>query len=116
MPLIQVFSSVEIPESRVAPLLQALSSTLATHLQKPESYVMTRLAPKAPMTFGGTTEPSCYAEVKNIGTMTPALTEKLSGELTRLLVESLRVPSQRIYIEFADSQPHLWGHDGGTFA
>lgn len=116
MPLIQVFPSVDVPDSRVAALLGTLSSTLSRHLQKPESYVMTRLAPKAAMTFGGSSEPTCYAEVKNIGTMSPELTEKLSGELTRVLSESLGVPSQRIYIEFADSQAHLWGYDGATFA
>lgn len=116
MPLIQVFPSVEVPESRVAPLLRTLSSTLSELLQKPERYVMTRLAPKASMTFGGTTEPCCYAEVKSIGTMSPELTEKLSGELTRAITESLGIPSQRVYIEFADSEAHLWGYDGGTFA
>lgn len=116
MPLIQVFPSVEVPQSRVASLLGALSSTLATHLEKPERYVMTRLAPHAPMTFGGTTEPACYAELKNIGTMTPELTERLSATLTSILTEALGVPSQRIYIEFADEKAHLWGYDGGTFA
>jgi phenylpyruvate tautomerase len=116
MPLIQVFPSVEVPQSRVASLLEALSSALAKHLKKPERYVMTRLAAHAPMTFGGTSEPTCYAELKNIGTMSPELTEELSAAITSILVEALGVPSQRIYIEFADGKPHLWGYDGGTFA
>jgi phenylpyruvate tautomerase PptA (4-oxalocrotonate tautomerase family) len=115
MPLIQVFSSVALPPDRVAPLLRKLSSTLAAHLQKPERYVMTRLAPAAPMTFGGSDGPACYAEVKNIGSMTPEQTSKLSAAITTELSAALGVPADRTYIEFCDAKPHLWGYDGSTF-
>jgi hypothetical protein len=115
MPLIQVFSSVALPPDRVAPLLGKLSRTLALQLSKPEAYVMTRLAPTAPMTFGGTDEPACYAEVKNIGVMTPEITAKLSAAITAELGNAFGVPSHRTYIEFSDAKPHLWGYDGGTF-
>lgn len=116
MPLIQVFTSVDVPPDRVSALLGALSITLATHLAKPERYVMTRLAPPAPMTFGGSDAPACYAEVKNIGTMTPEQTEKLSAAISAQLGAALGVPADRTYIEFSDAKPHLWGYDGSTFA
>jgi len=114
MPLIQVFSSVPVPSDRIAALLGALSTTLASHLGKPESYVMTRLAPVAPMTFGGSDAPTCYAEVKNVGSMTPEQTQKLSRAISSEL-EKLGVPKNRIYIEFCYAKPHLWGYDGDTF-
>jgi phenylpyruvate tautomerase PptA (4-oxalocrotonate tautomerase family) len=116
MPLIQVFPSVPVPESRVSSLLASLASILSEQLQKPQRWVMTRLAPPAHMTFAGTNEPTCYAEVKNIGSMSPELTEALSAAITRELSEALDIPTARIYIEFADAQPHLWGYDGATFA
>ncbi len=115
MPLIQIFPSVPVPEERVSPLLVALSSTLAKHFKKPESYVMTRLAPSAPMTFGGTDEPTCYAEVKNVGKMTSAQSADLSAALTAEIGRALGVSAKRTYIEFADAEPHLWGYDGATF-
>lgn len=76
MPLIKVQTSAPIAASdaQVNDLLKNLSAKLAKHLNKPESYVMTSFEPQAKMTFGGTFEPVCYLEIKNIGTMSPAQT------------------------------------------
>jgi phenylpyruvate tautomerase len=116
MPLVNVFTSADAPTpDRSDALLSELSRLLAAELKKPESYVMTSLVPRTSMTFGGTKEPSCYVEVKNIGTMTPELTAKLSAALCARLSEALGVSSTRIYIEFAEARGHLWGHDGTTF-
>lgn len=118
MPLVQIVSSApELAPERAKHLLSGISRSVARLLEKPESYVMTCLAPPAQMTFGGTAEePVCYVEVKNIGEFTPALTRSLSAELTRQLSDVLGVRPERIYIEFASAEPHLWGHAGETFA
>jgi len=117
MPLIHVSTSTEAPNAdRTQALLKTLSARMAQHFNKPERYVMTCLAPRAHMTFGGSDEPACYVEVKNVGTMTPELTRALSADLSEHLSNALGVPTNRIYIEFADEQPHLWGYDGRTFA
>ena len=117
MPLIKVQSSVAAPDSdTVQTLLKTLSKELATHLGKPESYVMTAFEPEVAMTFGGTTEPVCYVEIKNIGTMQPAKTQVMSQDFCEIIESRLSVPKNRIYIEFADAERHLWGWNGGTFA
>ena len=117
MPLIQVFTSAESPSpERTSRLLGELSQTLARELGKPESYMMTRLAPRSLMTFAGTTEPTCYAELSNIGNLSESDTARLSEVLCRLLSEGLGVAQDRIYLQFRNIEPHLWGHDGGTFA
>jgi phenylpyruvate tautomerase PptA (4-oxalocrotonate tautomerase family) len=117
MPLLNVFTSAELPSPDVADrLLKDLSAELALHLDKPERYVMTSLLPRARMTFGGSTEPACYVEVKSIGTMSPEQTQAMSRALCARLSETLHVPGNRIYIEFANAEAHLWGHDGETFA
>jgi phenylpyruvate tautomerase PptA (4-oxalocrotonate tautomerase family) len=118
MPLVKVVSSAPpLPAERARRLLCAISGRVARLLEKPESYVMTCLAPPAQMTFGGTdAEPVCYVEVKNIGTFTPALTRTLSAELTEELASALGVRPERTYIEFTNAEPHLWGHAGETFA
>jgi phenylpyruvate tautomerase PptA (4-oxalocrotonate tautomerase family) len=114
MPLLQIQTSA----SGAAPtgLLTTLSSELARELGKPESYVMISFESEVVLLFGGSTEPACFASVKNIGTFTPAQTERLSAVLTKHLSSALGVAPNRIYIEFVDAKPHLWGHDGGTFA
>lgn len=115
MPLVRIVTSAE-PPAEAGHLLRDLSALLARDLGKPESYVMTCLEPRARMTFGGTDQPSCYVEVKNVGTFSPATTARLSTAITERVSTALGVSPDRIYIEFADAKPHLWGHDGGTFA
>jgi phenylpyruvate tautomerase len=117
MPLlkIQTNAASSTPEA-VDELLTTLSAKLAKHLGKPESYVMTSLEADARMTFGGTFAPVCYIEVKNIGRMTPEQTKSISSDFCQEIHSRLGVPKNRIYIEFADAQPHLWGWNGGTFA
>ncbi len=56
-----------------------------------------------------------YLEVKNVGELKPDLTSKISSLLTDLVSSNLRVPANRVYIEFQESQRHLWGWNGGTF-
>ena len=64
MPLIKVQASVSAPEkSAVEQLLKSLSSALAKHTGKPESYVMTAFEPDVAMTFAETTDPVCYIEI-----------------------------------------------------
>ncbi|MFO7179106.1 MAG: phenylpyruvate tautomerase MIF-related protein [Pseudomonadota bacterium] len=117
MPLITVYtSSARLGPEQSATLLKRLSSALASELGKPEAYVMTCLLPETRMTFAATTEPACYAAIKNVGTLTPETTQRLSTTLCRLLSEGTGVPQNRIYLEFTSVEPHLFGYDGGTFA
>jgi len=117
MPLLNIYTSAEPPDAAKADaLLKDLSARLAKHVGKPEAYVMTCLVPRTRMTFGGTTAPACYVEVKNIGVFTPELTARMSGEVCELLKGALGVAPNRIYIEFCEAKPHLWGYDGETFA
>lgn len=117
MPFINVYTSAPALEpAKASALLRTLSQTLARELQKPESYVMTCLVPQTRMTFAGSEAPACYAELKNVGSLAPALTERLSRVLCEILESALSVPRARMYIEFTGTEPHLFGFDGGTFA
>src|ERR687885_824210 len=104
MPLIKVQTSADAPEpTAVEQLLKSLSSKLAKHVGQPESYVMTAV------------EPTCYMEVKNIGTMSPSQTKAMSQDFSQTISEKLDVPINRIYIEFADAKGAMWGWNGSTF-
>jgi phenylpyruvate tautomerase len=118
MPLLNIYTSADSPAeaAKADALLKDLSLRLAKHLGKPEAYVMTCLVPRTRMTFGGTTAPACFAEIKNIGALSPELTAKISRDVCTVLEAALGVPADRIYIEFCEAKPHLWGHDGDTFA
>lgn len=116
MPLIKVQTSIPSPEpNAIEGLLKQLSAKLAKHLSKPESYVMTAFESNVPMTFAGTTEPTCYVEIKSVGTMNPQQTQTMSRDFCQQLEESLGITKERIYIEFADSKGAMWGWNGTTF-
>jgi phenylpyruvate tautomerase len=116
MPLIKVQTSVSAPaKADVETMLKSLSSKLAKHLGKPESYVMTAFEPGVSMTFAGTTDPVCYIEIKSIGSMKPQQTQAMSQDFCQEINQSLGVPTNRIYIEFADAQATMWGWNGSTF-
>ena len=117
MPLIKVQTSAALndPAAQVQGLLKTLSAKLAAHLGKPEAYVMTCLEPNHTMTFGGTIEPVCYIEIKNIGTMTPNQTKAMSQDFCTIIEQVLGVPPKRIYLEFTNATGSLWGWNGSTF-
>ena len=116
MPLLQIFTSAPpADEPKRAHLLKSLSALVARLLSKPESYVMISLAARAEMSFAGGSAPACYAELKNVGTLTPDQVENLSKVLCQELSAGLGVPSERIYIEFTNADGAMWGWNGGTF-
>lgn len=116
MPLIKVKTTVATPEkTEVESLLKSLSASLAKHLGKPESYVMTAFESDVPMTFAGTTDPVCYMEVKSIGTMNPTQTKTMSQDFCQKINQALGVNTSRIYIEFNDAKGSMWGWNSSTF-
>ena len=116
MPLIKVQSSISQPESTaVKSLLTDLSAKLAKHLGKPESYVMTAFESNVSMTFGGSFDPVCYVEIKSVGNMSSEQTKSMSQDFCSQISKHLDVPSNRIYIEFADAKGYMWGWNESTF-
>jgi len=115
MPLIKVQTSLPSHDkTQVEAMLKDLSSSLAAHLGKPESYVMTAFEGNIPMTFGDTTEPVCYVEIKSVGTM-GTKTKTMSEDFCSKIESTLGVPKNRTYIEFADAAGAMWGWNGKTF-
>lgn len=114
MPTLIIKTNAELPRDDRAPLLKAASAMVADMLGKPERYVMVLLEPIAEMCFGGDMAPSAYLELKSLG-LPEQRTPDFSNILCRFIETQLKVPSERIYIEFAAPERHLFGFDGGTF-
>jgi phenylpyruvate tautomerase len=116
MPLINVFTSAELPSAEtIDALLKDLSALLAKRFSKPERYVMTALVPRPRMTFAGTAAPACSVEIKNVGEISPTLARTLSAEVSARLQQALGVAPDRVYLEMAHVEGHLWGWNGDTF-
>lgn len=116
MPLIRVQTSLATPgKSDIEALLASLSATLAQQIGKPEAYVMTSFQPDMSMTFAGTTEPTCLIEIKSVGTMGGNKTKAMSQTFCQMVEDTLGIPKNRTYIDFADAQGAMWGWNGTTF-
>jgi phenylpyruvate tautomerase PptA (4-oxalocrotonate tautomerase family) len=115
MPLLSLFTAAELPADQAA-WVGRLSALLAQKLDKPESYVMVIVNPRpAAMTFGGSSAPACYAELKNVGGFSTGQVEVLSDLLGAELAAGLRLPPDRVYIEFTSADGALWGWNRTTF-
>ncbi len=111
MPLINVrVSSSSVDNANE--LLKELSSELSKLTGKPEKYVMTLLQTNVPMTFGGTNHPSCYIEIKSIGSLHPP---EMSKSFCKIINSRTGITEDRIYIGFEDVAPSQWGFNGQTF-
>ena len=111
MPLINLFTSLSEIE-KPNELLEELSKQLSISTGKPEYYVMALIQTNLSMTFGGTSDPSCYIEIKSIGAIDP---KGMSAKFCKLITDRTQIPSDRIYIRFEDIPASLWGWNGKTF-
>ncbi len=114
MPLLKIQANREVAPERRPQLLQQASAKVAEILGKPERYVMVSLELNPDMLFSGDPAPLAYLELKSIA-LPGERTRELSADLCRLIQDRLDIPKERVYIEFADAERHLWGWNGGTF-
>ncbi len=114
MPYLKITTSQSIDAERKHNLLKAASKMVAAELGKPEQYMMVSAETPVSMMFAGTDQPCAFLELRGIG-----LPESKAGKLSQLLcglVESqIGIPQDRVYINFADIKPSLWGWNGETF-
>lgn len=114
MPYLKIQTNREVADDVRHEILKKASLLVSKNLGKPEKYVMVRFDPAQPMMFAGDALPCAYLELKSIG-LPESKTETLSKVLCQFMNDELKIPTERIYIEFADARDSMWGWDGGTF-
>jgi phenylpyruvate tautomerase PptA (4-oxalocrotonate tautomerase family) len=114
VPLLHIVTNVALSEEAGRHLLAAASESVAAMLRKPERYVMVVLSQDQQMRFAGSSDPLAYLELKSIGLPRDA-TPALSAGLCELARAHLGVAPDRVYVEFADAEPSMWGWNADTF-
>jgi len=114
MPLLTIQTNQPIEPGAKPGLLKSASETVASALGKPEQYVMVNAHANRDMLFAGSDAPLAYLELKSIG-LPEDKTRDLSLALCALIHENLGIDTDRIYIEFANADRHMWGWNSGTF-
>jgi phenylpyruvate tautomerase PptA (4-oxalocrotonate tautomerase family) len=114
VPYLKIQTNREMAEDARQEILKKASVLVSKNLGKPEKYVMIRLDPPQAMMFAGSTLPCAYLELKSIG-LPESKTETLSKVLCQLMLDELKISSERVYIEFADAKDSMWGWNSSTF-
>tara|TARA_Y100001978_G_C23674571_1_gene425658 strand:- start:194 stop:529 length:336 start_codon:yes stop_codon:yes gene_type:complete len=110
MPLLNISTSKNVKDKYK--LLENSSKFISKLLNKSEDYVMVKLLDSLPLFFAGTDEPSCFIEIKSIGSMEPT---KISKQLCEFFSLEIGLPPERIYISFQDVDPAMWAWNNKTF-
>lgn len=115
MPLISIETN-QSPENNntLNHTLKIISSAVADLLGKPEAYVMLKFEHNSSMMFAGNDLPLAHLKLKSLG-LDETKTTEFSRQLCKLMETHFEVPPERIYIEFASPERHLWGWDSATF-
>ena len=110
MPLLSLSTSVNISEKKV--FLKNCSQLISKLTKKSEQFIMIRLFDQVPMYFNNDQRPSCFIELKSIGSLNPSL---MSREISLFISNEIGIPIDRIYISFEDIDASNWGWNGKTF-
>ena len=102
MPLLTVSTSIEITEKIL--FLKNCSRLVSKLTNKPEQYVMVRLFDQTPMYFNMDQSPSCFLNLKSIGSLNPS---EMSKEISTFISNQIGIPMNRIYICFEDINPFI---------
>ena len=95
--------------------LEHLQNAVSRILGKPLAYIQCILVEAQGMLFAGESDPSAFIEIKSIGGLSPENCKKLSSECCNVISSLLSISPKRVYIEFTDAKPNLWGWDSTTF-
>jgi phenylpyruvate tautomerase len=114
MPYLKITASKSLDAGQKHKLLNAASKMVATELDKPEQYVMVSVESSVQMQFAGTEELCAFLELRGIE-LPSSKTGKLSQLLCGLMESQTGIRRDRVYINFADIKPSMWGWNGETF-
>ena len=116
MPLAKIYTTEDVELSDFAKVSKSISGILSSVLNKSEDYIMCVYPKSHYQSFANNSlDPSIYVEIKNVGVLSPEVTSELTEKLTSILIENTEAPASRIYIEFQNSERHMWGWNGKTF-
>ena len=112
MPAVFVESNVDFQDP--VALAQELSKTVASGLNKPESYVTVSIRKSIAIIRGGIPAKFALVEVRSIGGLDLSVNNQLSKDISEILINHGLEPDM-IDLNFRDVAPENWGKPTGTF-
>ena len=114
MPYFSIETNQTLDPASTRDLMKRTSTFIAELLGKPESYVMIAIKPGTPLIFAGSDEPAAFVRLKSIGLSRERCTE-FSEKICSYVEKELKVPPDRVFIDFKVLEKDLFGWNGKTF-
>ena len=113
MPYIEVKASCPIPAPQRETIKAALGKALSI-LGKGESYLMVGFADPIELYFAGEKqELAAFVAVALLGRAADEACSRMTGEVCRILKETLGIPGDRVYVTYRFVEQ--WGWNGSNF-
>ena len=114
MPFINAKVSVAISQEQEKQLKERLGQAIAVIPGKSEQWLMTGFQDNYHLYFrGDNSQPAAFIEVQIYGNSNPAAFDKLTGEITRIFNDILKIAPDHIYIKYSPTSD--WGWNGSNF-
>ncbi len=113
MPFIHLYTTETIGEDAAQKLTASLSSVASEVLGKSENYVMVAISP-AIMRMSSVPDQAAFVDIRAIGGLTPEKNKIVSERICELLESELKVPRERMFLNFSDVPGTDWGWAGRT--
>ncbi len=114
MPYFSIETNQTVDPASNRELMKKTSAFIAELLGKPESYVMIAIKPGTPLIFAGSDEPAAFVRLKSIGLPKERSTD-FSEKICGFVQQELKVPPNRIFIDFKDLERDMFGWNSKTF-
>jgi phenylpyruvate tautomerase PptA (4-oxalocrotonate tautomerase family) len=114
MPFIHLYTTETVGDDIAQKLTASLSSVASEVLGKSENYVMVAISP-AIMRMSNVPGQAAFVDIRAIGGLTPEKNKIVSERICELLESELKVPRERMFLNFSDVPGTDWGWAGRTF-
>ena len=114
MPYLIFKSNIKLSEEKRKQLFSDFKEFIINDLGKSEQSIMLACQDNISMVFAGTDDPLAFIELRSLR-LPEEKTKHLSRAISELVKHNLEIPPERIFVNFFNVPPHMWGYKGSTF-
>jgi len=114
MPFLKLSTNKQLSKDKKQQLLRDMTALLSKDLNKPEKYIMVDCEDNKDMIFAANDDLLVFIELRSIR-LPEDKTGELSKSLSNFVKNNLQISPDRIFVNFFNIQPHMWGFNASTF-
>ncbi|GAW83669.1 macrophage migration inhibitory factor [Plasmodium gonderi] len=115
MPCCQVVTNINASDDDIKKTLSQIENAVSEVMSKPMSYIMSNYDYQKYLRFGGSDNGFCFVKITSISGINKTNNTALADKVTKILVNTIKVKSDRVFIEFNDCSPKNFAFNGSLF-